>query len=285
MVSSARCAFLASTALGVSLTSYTANATPVTLPGLSNLDFTTYTGSAPKNCFQCVAPTGWTGGSGLIYIDSQTAGADAVSGNGGIATYADPAGSVPGNYVEADGNPIYESGFNYELSGLTPGQQYSLSFYQGASEQQGFGSPNETTTNQWLVALGTPGSSIYAYVAGDPTKTPDNSCGKTCAYTDSDLSAVIAASSLMTVPYGTAVGWNYVNVTVTADATTDVLSFLAWGDSGNTTNLPPIAFLAGVNSPPGLGVGVPEPATMSMIGVGLAGIGLVARRRRRKASS
>ena len=37
------------------------------------------------------------------------------------------------------------------------------------------------------------------------------------------------------------------SVTLTADAATETLSFMAWGDGGDTTNLPPIAFLAGVN--------------------------------------
>ena len=70
-----------------------------------------------------------------------------------------PVGSVPGNYVEADGNPSFESGFNYQLHGLTAGQTYTLSFYQGASTQEGFGfnpvvGMNTGTTNQWIVSLG-----------------------------------------------------------------------------------------------------------------------------------
>jgi PEP-CTERM motif-containing protein len=79
------------------------------------------------------------------------------------------------------------------------------------------------------------------------------------------------------------VGWNFVSVDITATAVTEALSFLAWGNNGNTTNLPPMAFLAGVDAPPGLGV--PEPASMALFGVGLAGLGAVARRRRAKSSS
>ena len=51
------------------------------------------------------------------------------------------------------------------------------------------------------------------------------------------------------------------------------MSFLAWGDNGSTTNLPPMAFLAGVDSPT---IGVPEPSTWAMMILGFLGIGGVA---------
>ena len=61
----------------------------------------------------------------------------------------------------------------------------------------------------------------------------------------------------MTVASHGTVGWNYVTLDLTATAVSEQLSFLAWGDNGNTTNLPPMAFLSAVNSPAGLGT--PEP--------------------------
>ena len=57
-----------------------------------------------------------------------------------------------------------------------------------------------------------------------------------------------------------------------------VLTFLAWGNGGSTTNQPPTVFLEGVNTPPVL----PEPATLSVLGIGLLALGGIKLRRRGK---
>ena len=270
-----RTAILASTAIGLSLAARPAAAYPV-LPVGTDLNFNvSATNSAPGTGFTNYAPVGWTGGNGLIYVDAPVAGEDATSGNV-LQTYGAPTGNIPGNYVEADGNPYYESGFSRSITGLTIGQTYTLSFYQGASQERGF---TGTTTNQWISELGTSG--LFSASATNPT-VPNNNCGTACVYRSSDLTGSIAASQLMgPIPTGSTIGWEYVSVNLTADAKTDLLSFLAWGDNGNTTNLPPIAFLSGVNAAAGL-VPTPEPVSMGVLGIGLLGLGAVSRRRRAK---
>lgn len=276
--------YFVATALTLSLVAYAADAGPATpLPNLVNQNFTAYTGSAPKGSFSTVDPVGWTGGSGLIFIDSQTP-SQSAAGPVYLQTYGNPVGNVTGNYVEADGNPSFESGFTYTVTGLTVGQQYTLSFYQGASEQTGFGLINGKsypTTNQWIVSLGTSGMTFCdGCGAADPIYGGNDS-----TYSNADPNASVVLSPLMTVPYKGTVGWDYVTVTLTADATTDLLSFLAWGDNGDTINLPPIAFLSGVDSPSGLGAPMPEPVSMSLFGVGLLGLGAAARRWRRNGAT
>jgi hypothetical protein len=221
-------------------------------------------------------PTGWTGGGGLIAITNnsginnsnyylqvwgQTPGSTASSRN------PFPAAPLPGNFVEADGNPVYEDSFSYQLHGLTVGQRYSLSFFQAAGQQTGF---HGATTNQWIVGLGVTGSKFTTTSIG----------GGFDQYHYSDSNGSVAVSPLMSVPTESAVPWEQVTVYLTADNANDVVTFLAWGDNGNTANLPPIAFLdIGAN---GSAVATPEPAGLSLMVIGMIGFGAYRLRRRAK---
>lgn len=253
--------------LGFSFFASSASADPF-LPGVKNLNFLSYTGFAPKNYFTNVDPVGWTGGSGLIFID-----APGTADNGSYLSVYTPFpknSPVGGNFVEADGNPTFESGFNQTITGLTPGKTYTLSFYQAASQQVGFAS-GLATTERWVVSLGTAGLSLRGGGPVDPVYGP------TDEYYSPDPSASIAISQKMTTPSAGVTPWEYVSVNLTADSTTDLLSFLAWGDNGSTINLPPIVFLSGVNSP---NVTTPEPATASLLVLVFLGVGITLWRRR-----
>lgn len=267
-------------AIGVSLLTHSAQADPA-LPGLTNLNFLSFSGSAPKAPFTSVNPSGWTGGGGLIFIASPgTSNADPNTpcGSTYLQTYGCPSNlAIAGGYneVEADGNPIFESGFNYLVTGLTPGQSYTLSFYQAASQQTGF---TGDTTEQWLVSLGTGGfTTCVGCGPFDPTFGSNQS-----TYANTDAGASIVATPLMHTPSGGMTDWNFVSVNLTADATTDYLSFLAWGNDGTTANLPPMVFLTGVNSPAGLTT--PEPGSIVLLGTVLFGVVVAIWRRRRAAT-
>jgi hypothetical protein len=264
--------------LVISLSLFTYSAKADFLPNVSNLNFVNYTGSAPKGAFTSVNPVGWTGGSGLIFIDGPgSPGCQACADGPIYLPVYGPFNSppVPGNYVEADGNPEFESGFNQKITGLVPGETYTLSFWQAGGQQVGFGN-GLPTAEQWIVSLGTVGLTVSG--GGGPL---DPTYGPTGSYSSADPNASIVKTSVMTTPSGGVTPWQYVSVNLTADASTDLLSFLAWGDNGSTINLPPMVFLSGVNSAPPSASPVPEPASASFLGIALLGAGVVIRRLRR----
>jgi len=209
---------------------------------VANGGFELYSGTAPKASVYSVQPNDWTGG-GYAFVDAAGTADDPYALGGPPVWPTFPTTSPQGgNFIQADGS----SGLAYPLSqtitGLTAGQSYTISFYQAAGQQlNDYGA----TTEQWQVTLGS----------------------------DVQTSALMNDASMGVVP------WQTQSLTLTADNTTDVLSFLAIGSGG----VPPYVFLDGVD----MESNVPEPsALMLLAGVGtVMAIGRVGRRAMTKTSA
>jgi hypothetical protein len=230
---------------------------------VQNLTFSDYSGANPKDYFSTVNPAGWYRGpvieDDLVFIDAPGTATQTGGGSNSYAVYGPFANPPPGgNFVQADGNPTYESQFKQDISGLTIGTNYTLSFWQAAGQQTGF---SGATTEQWKVFFGNDAVTV--------------NCGGSPCTIDAGSDQVFT-STLMSTPSQGVSPWNQVTGSFTATATSETLTFLAWGDGGSTVNLPPTVFLAGVNSP-----AVPEPGALSLLGAGIVGLGLIVRRRRR----
>jgi hypothetical protein len=153
-----------------------------------------------------------------------------------------------GNFIAVDGDASFVNSFTQTVNGLTPGTQYTLTFYQAAGQEAGY---TGTTTEQWQVTFGTQ----------------------------------TLLSTMLTDPSHDFVPWEQQTLTFTATNTSQYLTFLALG---TPDGLPPIVMLADVSlnggAPPVGPVSAPEPSTVGLFASGLAGIIFaVARIRKRRA--
>lgn len=177
--------------------------------------------------------SGWTGGGGLTFL-APPGSADDLGQY--LAVYGPFPATSPdgGNFILADGDPSYSGAFSQTISGLAVGKTYSVDFYQAAGQQAGFTGP---TTEQWSVTFG----------------------------------GVTQLSSLYSLPQGGVGPWQSQHLSFIANATSQVLTFLAVGTPGGA---PPISFLDGVSL-----TAVPEPATWGLMIAGFGMVGVAARRR------
>ena len=238
---------------------------------VTNLQFNLLTNpfnplNSQKDFFNSVGPNGWAAGTAgangsLTYVGKQ--GSEGFTGGSGnvYPVYTNPGFSVTvpagTNFFQADGNPTFENTIFQTVSGLTAGTTYTLQFQQAAGQQTGF---SGDTTEQWLVYLGTGGITV--------------SCASNPCVPVVPAGNLEVDSPLMNTPSQMNTNWNSVNMSFTptaADLTggTAVLTFLAWGDNGNTTNLPPTVFLEGVNTRPT----APEPISLALFGAAFLGFG------------
>jgi len=176
--------------------------------------------------------TGWTNtssGYNFLFVPgtADVTGANGVDGNlklwgshnSGLSTLTAPPGG--GNFIAADG--AYEVGaIQQTITGLTVGQEYTLSFYWGAAQQSGF---TGNTTEKWTASLGAQSFNTSTY----------------------------------SLPSHSFSGWMQQSFTYTATSSSEVLSFLA---TGTPSGEPPFSLLADVSMQATSPSPAPEPSVL-----------------------
>jgi hypothetical protein len=176
-----------------------------------------------------------------------------------------PAGTT--NYLIVDGDDTYGAPVSTDMTGLTVGATYQITFYQATSEENG---NNQADNDPWQVYV-IPGATTGAYIC--PTcATPTTIDSGDLAFT----SPVTANSGGVSTP------WQMETFTFKATNVTELLEFVtdAVAKAGGAVE-PPLLALAGVSSQQV----TPEPGTwvMTFLGAGLVFAGSKLRRRRASA--
>jgi hypothetical protein len=241
----------------IAVASLALNLTPVQPAQAVNLvlngDFTPISGTTPATKIENDSTTipNWTSsGYNFLYANGLNA-----TGNTNTLLLYTPGQTVNGAdntnwFIAADGS--YGQGpISQQVNGLTSGQQYNLTFYQAAGQQNPF---SNDTTSQWAVNIGGTykGSNYY-----QPNTVAFNN-------------GTNFFSTVMSQPSKAAVsGWTKQTFTFTANGTSELLSFLA---EGTPTVMPPFSLISAVSIE---AVTVPEPLTLvgTLFGLGL-GAGL-----------
>jgi hypothetical protein len=171
----------------------------------------TGTGTCPSTLTDWAATCSSKGCSGsstpgsLLFGGATDVDVGAWNGNRGLyPTVLDPP--TGGNVIAIDGDPTYRSAISQTITGLKVGDSYSLSFYQGAAQQESF---TGATTEQWQVTFGTN----------------------------------VDTSRLMNNASEGVVAWNAQSMFFIATSASETLTFLALGTPQNE---PPVVLLADV---------------------------------------
>jgi hypothetical protein len=213
-------------------------------PGTATYGFIFSNANAFTNA-PCIAP-GCTPGS------TPPGGAGSPNGSGGtVALWGTSAdGSPQPSFFYGEDTTFQSTLLQQTVTGLTPGQQYALTFEWAAAQQWSF---DGGTSDEWVAALGTPSATNPAQSTGF-VHIPDQGfsgwMNATLIFTATDTSE---------------------NLTLDGEGLCD-LGGCGEGSSG----APPFALIDSVAL-----TAVPEPSTWAMILVGFAFIGYAGFRRRR----
>jgi hypothetical protein len=163
---------------------------------------------------------------------------------------AAPGGSLPGgvvNYLLVDGDPRYGGPVSTNLTGMTIGLLYQVSFYQASSEE----TPIDTASNdKWEVFL--------INGSNNGTSTPTNA---------------VFTSSTMVNTGGISTPWEVQTFTFVATAANETLEFLA---NASAPTVPPLFGLADVQ----VTNATPEPGTCALTLLGAGALCAIAARKR-----
>ena len=212
---------------------------------VQNGDFTDLTNGVGQITGHPTTAVGWTtSGYNFVFSSGTTGGLNSngssirlwTADNGGASTWN---GSAPvGNFVAMDGDYQTDK-VSQSVSGLTEGEQYQVTFDYAFAQQKGY---SGDTVQHINVSLGGQTQSTANY-----------------ALPQHDFS-----------------GWFNGAFTFTANASTETLSFLAWGNRP----VPPFALVSDVKL-----MAAPEPATWAMMLLGFAGLGFAGYRGARRGQS
>lgn len=194
-----------------------------------------------------------------------------------IPITAPGTGTLPGgvtNYAMIDGDPQYGAPIYTDMTGLTVGDSYTISFYQASSEETG-ATPPTAYDDSWLAFLLPTSDTSGTYIC------PQAYCGthstETAAPAGSTEAFNGSTSQYMQNPAGGSTPWELESFTFTATAASQVLEFVtnvATGTDGTiaegTSFVPPLLDLADVTLTQNSST--PEPSTwgLTLLGVGVA---------------